>query len=148
MTNERSDQFQAHVTLKRLGEEELLVVVEADGRDDEPTYLSKLFTEDGPGFILDPLNDPHRVSIDDGGHYGGEAIHLGRSSAGFTARPPRALIDLLLPGDATEAVFKAQVESGSWDLHITLPQGGSLTSLFTRRGQADHVQPADRLITA
>ena len=123
-------QLDVTVRLKRHGENGLLVVIAADRHDEEPEYFFKLLAMGDAGFSLDPVNDPHRIGISDQGIYGGEFIRLDHRVGGFSARPPQALIDLLLPNGAVEATYPCQAESGYEDLFFTLPDGGSLLSLF------------------
>ena len=126
----KDGQPEVSVRLKRHAGNKILVVIHGDPCDEEPAYFDNLTWEEPVGFVLDPLGDPHRVSIDKPGVYGGNFVLLNEHVGGFAARPPQALVDLLLPDGADEATYPCHVESGEWHLFFDLPNRGSLMSMF------------------
>ena len=93
----KNDTLEVTVHLKRYTGNRVLVIIKGDRDDEEPNYFDKLTHGEPAGSPLDPMGDPHRISIDDDGIYGSEFILLDNKVGGFAAQLPWALIDLKLP---------------------------------------------------
>jgi len=137
MSDEIQDTYTPKVSVRLnrfAGRDEILVTVLGDRYDDDAIYFTKLLTsEEGVGLVLDPINHPHEVLIEDeNGIHGGGFEQLSDRTGAFLAHPPRALADLLFPAGATEVTLPGKAASGEFELSFALPEGRSLLSLFFR----------------
>ena len=111
---------------------EVLVTVIGDADDVDPEYFDKLrMADEAVGFVLDPVNHPHDVFIEDDTHaYSGEFFKLSACTGAFSAAMPEPLVELMFPAGRTEVTLPCKARSGDNELSFHLPEGRSLLSLF------------------